>query len=58
MCGLTAFLASHQQDGQGDSMEDSAESTIDASLDLVKHRGPDARGKWLSPDRRVGKWRW
>lgn len=27
---------------------------LDESLDLIKHRGPDARGQWISPDKRVG----
>ena len=28
---------------------------IEESLEIVKHRGPDARGKWISSDGRVGK---
>ena len=27
---------------------------MDESLDTIKHRGPDARGQWISPDKRVG----
>lgn len=27
---------------------------LDESLELIKHRGPDARGQWISPDKRVG----
>lgn len=27
---------------------------LDQSLDKIKHRGPDARGHWLSADNRVG----
>ena len=27
---------------------------LDESLDKIKHRGPDARGHWLSADNRVG----
>jgi hypothetical protein len=29
-------------------------STLDASLDKIKHRGPDSRGRWISEDNRVG----
>ena len=28
---------------------------LDASLDLIAHRGPDSRGQWISPDKRVGQ---
>lgn len=27
---------------------------LNDSLELIKHRGPDDRGQWISPDRRVG----
>lgn len=27
---------------------------VDESLDMIKHRGPDARGQWISGDKRVG----
>jgi asparagine synthase (glutamine-hydrolysing) len=27
---------------------------LDASLDQIKHRGPDSRGQWISNDKRVG----
>lgn len=27
---------------------------LNASLDQIKHRGPDSRGQWLSSDNRVG----
>jgi len=27
---------------------------LDDSLELIKHRGPDSRGQWISPDKRVG----
>lgn len=27
---------------------------LDASLELIKHRGPDSRGQWISPDKCVG----
>ena len=27
---------------------------LDASLDMIDHRGPDSRGQWISEDNRVG----
>lgn len=27
---------------------------LDKSLELIKHRGPDARGQWISDDARIG----
>lgn len=59
MCGLTAFLALQ---GLPASRESSHEHTsnmevaLEASMEIVKHRGPDARGHWLSDDLQVGKW--
>jgi asparagine synthase (glutamine-hydrolysing) len=32
----------------------SAHSKLDKSLDVIKHRGPDARNIWTSNDDRVG----
>jgi len=29
-------------------------SKLEQSLELIKHRGPDARSTWTSPDGRVG----
>lgn len=56
MCGLTAFLRLGRDNTPRNS-EDSPQTLgkqIDDSLELVKHRGPDARGQWLSEDLRVG----
>ncbi|PYI21695.1 asparagine synthetase [Aspergillus violaceofuscus CBS 115571] len=56
MCGLTAFLAlngvAHDENTTVSSQR--LASQINDSIDLVKHRGPDARGQWISPDTRVG----
>lgn len=35
--------------------EKSLETEMDESLEIIKHRGPDARGVWISPNGRVGK---
>ncbi|KAE8146749.1 hypothetical protein BDV25DRAFT_161879 [Aspergillus avenaceus] len=56
MCGLTAFI---NIDGNTTcdncvNNEPTLEKQLEESLDLVNHRGPDARGRWFSPDHRVG----
>jgi asparagine synthase (glutamine-hydrolysing) len=56
MCGLTAILAVKQPDpSETTHPKKTLEEEIDQSLEAVKHRGPDARGQWISPDRRVGE---
>ncbi|PIG89664.1 asparagine synthetase [Aspergillus arachidicola] len=56
MCGLTAFLTVGGTPGcvhcanNGPGLE----KQLEESLNLVNHRGPDARGRWLSPDHSVG----
>lgn len=58
MCGLTAFLDLHGSPSyQDDEMMDTQDlgRKVNDSLDLIKHRGPDARGQWFSSDYRVGK---
>lgn len=51
MCGLTAILSFRNRPDSPAVTE----KEIDDSLEIVKHRGPDARGQWISPDGRVGK---
>ncbi|KAI9926063.1 hypothetical protein ASPWEDRAFT_106759 [Aspergillus wentii DTO 134E9] len=48
MCGLSAFITATPQ------RKKKVEKQLDASLDIIKHRGPDARGVYFSPDYRVG----
>ncbi|KAI9929147.1 hypothetical protein MW887_001551 [Aspergillus wentii] len=57
MCGISTFLS--LQKGSPDSINNietnpKSEAQLNASLDVVEHRGPDARGKWFSPDGQVG----
>ncbi|KAL2871493.1 asparagine synthetase B family protein [Aspergillus lucknowensis] len=58
MCGLTAVLSLNGGSNcpQCDKIVDpqALNRQMEESLDLVKHRGPDARGQWFSPDYRVG----
>ncbi|KAL4927571.1 asparagine synthetase B family protein [Aspergillus undulatus] len=58
MCGLTAFLSIKGGTNipQWDDSTDPQllHSQMNASLELVKHRGPDTRGQWFDPDHYVG----
>jgi asparagine synthase (glutamine-hydrolysing) len=45
MCGITAVLS---------ASEPIAEETMHRGTSALHHRGPDGRGHWLSPDRRIG----
>ncbi|KAI9730897.1 MAG: hypothetical protein M1834_005615 [Cirrosporium novae-zelandiae] len=58
MCGLNAFLSYGQPDGSSfeanSTGPNDVEEAVDAGLDIIEHRGPDARGKWISADHRVG----
>lgn len=61
MCGLTAFLAQHGAPGSeenGRVPTYNTEEALEASMEIVKHRGPDARGHWVSDDSQVGKCVW
>ena len=58
MCGLTALLALKGSDGLIRNQYSSREllaRDIDSSLEIVKHRGPDAQGSWLGADCDVGE---
>lgn len=55
MCGITAFLTLQRDPDQCAKPPDKLEAILDSSLDSIKHRGPDARGQWISTDRRVGE---
>ncbi|KAL3446070.1 nucleophile aminohydrolase [Aspergillus insuetus] len=52
MCGITSFLSVGQSACPYDGEELVKE--IDESLEIIRHRGPDASGKWISHDNRVG----
>ncbi|KAJ5781064.1 hypothetical protein N7457_006224 [Penicillium paradoxum] len=57
MCGITAFLshageASSNEQTNGQAQHVAAE--LENSLNIVAHRGPDARGRWFSDDYQVG----
>ncbi|KAE8369554.1 asparagine synthase [Aspergillus caelatus] len=55
MCGISAYV--DIQGPNGPPLQGSAEgrkTELNKSLDIIKHRGPDARGVWMSADTRVG----
>lgn len=58
MCGISAFLSHPGESAlpvvNGEAKHVAAE--LEGSLDLIAHRGPDARGRWLSDDHQVGEY--
>ncbi|WZH45882.1 nucleophile aminohydrolase [Fusarium acuminatum] len=56
MCGISAFLSHPGESAlpvvNGEAKHVAAE--LESSLDLIAHRGPDARGRWFSDDYQVG----
>lgn len=52
MCGIACII--HQDDPSQVSLQ-KLQSDLDSSLSKIKHRGPDARGQWISPDKRIGE---
>ncbi|KAL6915119.1 hypothetical protein FSST1_012879 [Fusarium sambucinum] len=56
MCGISAFLT-HPGQSRSPVLNGEAKNVADElerSLDLIAHRGPDARGRWFSDDNHVG----
>jgi asparagine synthase (glutamine-hydrolysing) len=51
MCGLTSAF---YPDGVTPPSVEALQRGLDASLETIKHRGPDSRGTYVSPDGRVG----
>jgi asparagine synthase (glutamine-hydrolysing) len=51
MCGISAVLSlgGYPAQSNGEHLS-SLEEQLSKSLDLVQHRGPDARGEWASDD--------
>lgn len=56
MCGISCIVALHgdQFIREGESGLQSNAGELDQSLKLLRHRGPDATGKWISQDKRIG----
>jgi asparagine synthetase B (glutamine-hydrolysing) len=53
MCGFTAYLQIGAISKDGDPVAPVLD--LGGALDLINHRGPDARGIYISPDGRCGK---
>ncbi|KAJ7354360.1 putative asparagine synthase, partial [Mycena albidolilacea] len=51
MCGLTSAF---YPDGVAPPSVEALQRGLDTSLETIKHRGPDSRGTYVSPDGRVG----
>lgn len=57
MCGISCIVSLDRAQGHAaDCLSDTKTSAkqLDDSLELIKHRGPDSRGQWISPDNKVG----
>lgn len=57
MCGISCIVSLNRAQGHGaDCLTDTKtlERQLDKSLELIKHRGPDSRGQWISSDNKVG----
>lgn len=60
MCGISVVVAleGHSRDNGVNGVNGEVRSKIsrelDESLEMIAHRGPDSRGKWISDDNRVG----
>jgi asparagine synthase (glutamine-hydrolysing) len=54
MCGISAviLLGDYPAKTNGEDLS-SLTDQLSESLDLVQHRGPDARGEWASDDGKV-----
>ncbi|KAL0489540.1 asparagine synthase [Acrasis kona] len=50
MCGISVVVS---LDESSKKTKSEINKELDASLDLIKHRGPDSRGIWISEDGRV-----
>jgi len=48
MCGIFGFIADRSQ------VIEKSSADLDHGLTLIRHRGPDGSGKWVSDDGRVG----
>jgi asparagine synthetase B (glutamine-hydrolysing) len=59
MCGISVIVALTEpaQDShspRGNEEESALKKTMEESLRLIQHRGPDFQGIWISDDRRIG----
>lgn len=61
MCGICVIVSLRRQATNGSNGDypraDSKEKRLAKSLELISHRGPDARGIWVDPTSTVGELR-
>jgi asparagine synthetase B (glutamine-hydrolysing) len=59
MCGLSAIVTLKRQPNgdKGTSSESKKDlaAKLSSSLDLIKHRGPDAQDVWFNPEGTIGR---
>ncbi|KAE9569368.1 Amidase [Colletotrichum fructicola] len=53
MCGISAFM-SHGSSNRSPEETKQVVDELESSLDIIAHRGPDARGTWYSENHQVG----
>ncbi|KAK3681184.1 hypothetical protein LTR37_020966, partial [Vermiconidia calcicola] len=58
MCGISAIVALQNRRSSASAQEDEADQErlyqrMQKSLDLIKHRGPDSSGIWISDDQKI-----
>ena len=56
MCGISCIVALDYQNAERERNNNrgSVSKELNASLEQVRHRGPDFKGQWISPDGRIG----
>jgi asparagine synthase (glutamine-hydrolysing) len=56
MCGISVSIALDRRQRQACTSETRAEleAKLSKSLDLIAHRGPDAKGIWINDDASIG----
>lgn len=57
MCGISVVCYPFTRSSSGNQHAERVKvEEIEQSLELIKHRGPDERGTYVSPDGRVGEY--
>ena len=56
MCGITCIVALDQKHNRATSeVKNGISQRLNKGLELIRHRGPDSSGEWISDDGRVGR---
>lgn len=54
MCGISVVVAAKAENGKSTTGRERLTEQMQASLENIKHRGPDSHGIWISSDERIG----